>query len=274
MPTLTLVSERTAVKVHEINSLVVNIGRGDDMDIVVNSVSVSRRQAQIRLEPSGCWTIVDLGSANGSFLNGKRILTRQPLARGDEISFGAFSLFFDRVFTGPVPDLRDGDLSARPAPLPGASPAVGAGATAATAPRLAVASRPADAAPRPRPARPTDTTRMDRRDVARLQDQAARKRRAHLSWQAEGLQGVWYLERSDRAAVLVGRSDLCDLRVPAAPRNHLFIVRAGGRYEIRNLSGWHRMTVNGAVVRRALLDDGDVIEIGRLHMVFADDLDA
>jgi hypothetical protein len=265
MPTLTLVSERTPVKVHEINSLVVNVGRGDDMDIVVDSVSVSRRQAQIRLEPNGCWTIVDLGSANGSFLNGRRILTRQPLARGDEISFGAFSLFFDRVFTGPAPDAREDDPAAhRVSP----APRVTGGAAPGAMPR------PAGPAPWPRLARPTDTTRMERRDVARLQDQAARKRRAHLAWQAEGLQGVWYLERSDRAAVLVGRSDLSDLRVPAGPRHHLFIVRTGGRYEIRNLSGWQRMTVNGAVTRRALLDDGAVIEIGRLRMVFADDLDA
>jgi pSer/pThr/pTyr-binding forkhead associated (FHA) protein len=243
MPTLTLVSERRPVKVHEINSLVVNIGRGEDMDVVIDSACVSRRQAQIRLEPSGAWSVVDLGSANGTFLNGRRILARQPLARGDEISFGPFSLFFDRAFTGPALEAPARRAGRRTAESPGPSP------------------------------RPTDTTRMDRRDVARLQHEAARKRRAHLAWRADSVQGMHFLERVNGAAILIGRSDLCDLRVPAGPRHHLLVIRTGGRYEVRNLSGWHRMTVNGVIARRAVLADGDEVEIARLHLVFADDLE-
>jgi hypothetical protein len=49
-------------------------------------------------------------------------------------------------------------------------------------------------------------------------------------------------------AVLVGRSALCDLRLPAGGSNqHILIVRADDGFEVRDLSRWHRMRVNGAV---------------------------
>jgi predicted component of type VI protein secretion system len=234
MPTLTLVSERTPVQVYEINSLVVNIGRGEDMDIVVDSASVSRRQAQIRLEPTGRWTVTDLDSSNGTYLNGERVVARQALTRGDEIAFGAFSLFFDRTFSAAVPD-------------------------------RASRRRPAS--------RPTETCQMHREDVARLQREVALKRRAQLKWNAGGLESTFYLERTERAAVLVGRSPLCDLRVPAGPKHHVLVVRNQAAYEIRNLSAWQRMKVNGRPLSRAVLQSGDVIEVGRLRLTFVDELD-
>ena len=81
MPTLTLVAERTPVKAYEVATLGVTIGRGEDMDIVI---------------------VEDLNSANGTFVNGQRLTVRRTLARGDEISFGKFSLFFDRALRAPV----------------------------------------------------------------------------------------------------------------------------------------------------------------------------
>ena len=67
------------------------------MDIVIDTVSVSRRQARIEMTASGQWVVEDLNSANGTFVNGQRLTSPRPLARGDEISFGKFSLFFDRA---------------------------------------------------------------------------------------------------------------------------------------------------------------------------------
>ena len=234
MPTLTLISERTPVQVYEVNSLVVNVGRGDDMDIVVDNASVSRRQAQIRLEPNGRWTVTDLGSANGTFLNGQRLVARQTLTRGDEIAFGRFSLFFDRTFSESVSD---------------------------------------QARPRPAVTLPTDTLHLAQEDVARLQREAALKRRAHVKWEAGGLDGTFYIERAERAAALIGRSDLCDLRVPAGPKHHLLLVRNRLKCEVRNLSAWYRMRVNGRVARQAVLRSGDVITAGHLRLTFVDELD-
>jgi hypothetical protein len=233
MPTLTVVSERTPVQVHEIGSLQVSIGRGDDMDIVIDHESVSRRQAQIRLERSGDWTVVDLGSVNGTYVNGQRLVASRTLARGDEIAFGAFSVFFDRTFSEVVPARRAGG---------------------------------------PRGPRPTETLRMDPDDVARLRREVALIRRAHLAWEVGGLRGTIYLERTERAAVLIGRSDLCDVRVPAGPRHHVLVIRNRTRCEVRNLCWWRRMRVNGRRAAQAVLASGDVIEIGRLRVTFVDEL--
>ena len=102
MPKLTLVLERKPVRVFDVNSSVVNIGRAEDMQLMIDNASVSRRQAQIRFGANGSWTIQDLGSVNGTFLNGRRLTSVQPLKRGDEVSFGKVSLFFDSAITEPV----------------------------------------------------------------------------------------------------------------------------------------------------------------------------
>ena len=49
-----------------------SIGRASNNDIVVEESGVSRRHAAIRNDPSGFW-IMDLGSRNGTFVNGEQI---------------------------------------------------------------------------------------------------------------------------------------------------------------------------------------------------------
>src|SRR3989304_9637451 len=116
MPQVTLVMERTPVQVYTLDRPVRRIGRGEGMEIVVDNVSVSRQQAELRQEGK-FWTVRDLGSSNGTLLNGERLSTTAlPLRPGDEISFGKFSLFFDRVFKGPVaaPDVTPAMGKANP----------------------------------------------------------------------------------------------------------------------------------------------------------------
>lgn len=62
------------------------VGRADDNDLVLPDPEVSRRHA--RLEPAGSgWRVVDLGSRNGTWLNGERI-DDAIIAAGDEVAFG------------------------------------------------------------------------------------------------------------------------------------------------------------------------------------------
>jgi hypothetical protein len=49
------------------------VGRNPDCDVVIDSPEVSRRHAQILQTPSNQWLIKDLGSSNGTFVNGKRV---------------------------------------------------------------------------------------------------------------------------------------------------------------------------------------------------------
>lgn len=48
------------------------LGRGEDADLHVEEPSVSRRHARIELTPAG-WTVVDLGSTQGTFVDGVRV---------------------------------------------------------------------------------------------------------------------------------------------------------------------------------------------------------
>ena len=62
------------------------IGRGTDADIRLPDTGVSRKHVDVVLD-SGTAIAEDLGSTNGTLVNGRRI-TRQPLADGDVIRIG------------------------------------------------------------------------------------------------------------------------------------------------------------------------------------------
>ena len=64
------------------------IGRGQANDINLADESVSRSHAELRRDRSGVITITDLGSLNGTWVNGKRITAAQRLADGDTLRFG------------------------------------------------------------------------------------------------------------------------------------------------------------------------------------------
>ncbi|HWY85870.1 MAG TPA: FHA domain-containing protein [Gemmataceae bacterium] len=60
------------------------IGRGSDCDLRVNDEDVSRHHCLIRVRGQEA-TLSDLGSSNGTFVNGKRVLSQVALVSGDEI---------------------------------------------------------------------------------------------------------------------------------------------------------------------------------------------
>ncbi len=79
--------------VHDVAGQVTTIGRSRENDVVVVDANVSRRHAEIRQEDGGYW-VVDLGSTNGTQVNGKRV-DRARLESGDHVVFGATEFVFD-----------------------------------------------------------------------------------------------------------------------------------------------------------------------------------
>ncbi len=73
---------------HRIGGRSVTIGSAEDNDLVLPHRTVSAHHASIRQTAGSCY-IRDLGSTNGTFLNGQRIEVEQPLRPGDEVRFGA-----------------------------------------------------------------------------------------------------------------------------------------------------------------------------------------
>jgi hypothetical protein len=67
------------------------IGRSPDCDLVLSDPTVSRRHARLRRLPQG-WEIHDLGSTNGTRVNGWHVGVPQQVQPGDVVSFGALSL--------------------------------------------------------------------------------------------------------------------------------------------------------------------------------------
>ncbi|MFD8390741.1 FHA domain-containing protein [Streptomyces sp. NPDC059680] len=76
----------------------VRIGRAADNDLVVDDLIVSRRHAELRAHPDGTYEIIDLGSHNGTYLNGRPV-TRAPMGPGDIVGIGhvAFCLVGDEL---------------------------------------------------------------------------------------------------------------------------------------------------------------------------------
>jgi pSer/pThr/pTyr-binding forkhead associated (FHA) protein len=63
------------------------VGRSSDLDMVLVEEMVSRKHARIELK-DGAITIEDLGSTNGTFVNGERIV-KAPLKEGDRVLIGS-----------------------------------------------------------------------------------------------------------------------------------------------------------------------------------------
>ncbi len=71
----------------------ITIGRLPGNTIVLGDPTVSGQHAVIRRD-GAAYLLTDLGSSNGTFVNGERITGSQRLAPGDQIQFGAVSLRF------------------------------------------------------------------------------------------------------------------------------------------------------------------------------------
>jgi adenylate cyclase len=70
------------------------IGRHPENDFILQESWISRRHAMIQQESNQQYHIIDLGSANGTFVNGSRIVTPTPVHTGDIIALGKTEFIF------------------------------------------------------------------------------------------------------------------------------------------------------------------------------------
>ncbi len=90
---------RTAIVVVEGRRMVVGergatLGRSRQCEIVIDDPNVSRRHAELRPR-GGSWVLTDLGSTNGSRVNGRDIESPTVVKPGDEIELGTAVLRFE-----------------------------------------------------------------------------------------------------------------------------------------------------------------------------------
>jgi predicted component of type VI protein secretion system len=105
---LQVVKGRSTTTTLKLNDGVTSIGRHDDCVIRIKSSQVSRRHCEL-LEEGDTLTLRDLGSSNGTFVNGKRVLGHQVLKHGDEVTLGAVTLRVAKLgqpAPGPVASIK------------------------------------------------------------------------------------------------------------------------------------------------------------------------
>ncbi|MEX0753895.1 MAG: FHA domain-containing protein [Actinomycetota bacterium] len=75
-----------------IEAVATTIGRVPESDVFLDDVTVSRSHARVERR-DGAFFVTDLGSLNGTYVNGERV-DETKLASGDEIQVGKFKLVF------------------------------------------------------------------------------------------------------------------------------------------------------------------------------------
>ena len=85
----------SAIKAWELSGKITyRVGRGPTNDIILAYSWVSRQHAMIQAEENGIHNAINLGSANGTFVNGRQIFTPTRLRNGDLIGIGKTKLVF------------------------------------------------------------------------------------------------------------------------------------------------------------------------------------
>ena len=93
----------TTQQVFPLTEGVITIGREAYNDVVLIDPEASRRHCQISFQ-AGRYVVEDLGSTNGTFVNGRQIVTATTLNRGDMIEVGEMARI---LFQGPASDISE-----------------------------------------------------------------------------------------------------------------------------------------------------------------------
>jgi Protein of unknown function (DUF3662)/FHA domain len=78
---------------YSLNAPSIVLGRSSEADILIDDTGVSRRHLEIRTGP-GIAQAIDLGSTNGSYVNGQKIVGTSELADGATITMGRTKIIF------------------------------------------------------------------------------------------------------------------------------------------------------------------------------------
>lgn len=115
-----LISRHGTPREFPLSSTVTVIGREPINNVVLNDSEISRRHARITVQ-GGVYTIEDLGSTNGTFVNEQRVYEPTPLASGDAVDFGETQRF-TFLAAGADPGLQTGGIAYDPGEDPLAVP--------------------------------------------------------------------------------------------------------------------------------------------------------
>ena len=264
----------------------VQIGRAEDNDIVLSDIGVSRRHARILVE-NGSVVFEDLGSGNGSWIDGKRVRTHD-VDDGDAIHVEPFMLRFQVKRTATVAQVEAEPVEEPPPPAPVRAtpkptpkptpkaipkpkpkPVVAQPRPVPPAPPPQAAPAPLEPAPVPEPPSSDSTVAMPIGEAPIMDTPQAAVLEAV---NGTGIAG----KRFDipPQGLTIGRHEQRDivLQDVAASRFHAEVAPRGDVYWVRDCNSANGVLVNGQKVREKPLRDGDVVKIGSTEFRFTADL--
>lgn len=236
------------------------VGRGADCDIRLLSSSVSRKHGLFEAA-GGELTFSDLGSSNGSFVNGQPVKAAVNLRAGDELVMGDFR--FTVKHDDESPAAGGGGEEATQLAAPGGEediPAMwseSAGLEQASGTEFFAESSESEA---------VSAYRSGKLDVAPLGDTP------RLVGLSGGVQGkVFELKADGDRSWKIGReAGSVDLVIPdsSVSGQHAQLVNEGARWKIVNWMSTNGTFVNGHKGLSTYLKSGDVIRMGSAELAF------
>ncbi|MEK6256904.1 MAG: FHA domain-containing protein [Chloroflexota bacterium] len=127
-------------KIFELTQNEIVMGRDIDNEIVINDAEISRRHTRLLIQEGG-YVVEDLGSTNGTFVNGKKIAGSHVLQPGQTVRMGEnVTLSYEVAGFDPNATIASGGQQAAPPPrtarpAPAAQPAARASSPAAQSPQ-------------------------------------------------------------------------------------------------------------------------------------------
>ena len=233
------------------------LGRVESADLVIADPKVSRQHAKFSLQ-DGKASVEDLGSSNGTKVNGQKISGPTELGHGDTISI---EHIFLRVIVDGA-ELEEDDATVIGHNTDDATVIGRAAPDLSAVPGSWVESETADS-----------TQFMAAGSESSQVSVTRQSSEPHLILLNEqgGIAEALGLEVSSGEQTWeIGRAEQCDIQLsePTVSSRHAQLVCDGGKWRVVNLVSSNGILVNGEKRLSAYLADGDVIGLGRAKLVF------
>jgi hypothetical protein len=222
------------VRSEQFNREIIKIGRLASAHLCLDDEKISRIHSVIEVAPDGAISIIDMGSAEGTFVNGKKV-SRGALRMGDQITVGGLRIIVEPPDAPTVNEVQPAAnhavaaphaaaprpngkaaahvVGAAPAPAPASEPA----RAPAAVPAVAAAAKPAPEAPRRPALRPAAA------EVEDLSGESDLGVELRILWGDSLLDAGTFVK--PRAPVLVGETPRCTMRLEGLPAAELPVLR-------------------------------------------------
>ncbi|AKQ64420.1 Adenylate cyclase [Myxococcus hansupus] len=249
----------------------ITIGRQEGNTIRLTERNVSRRHARL-VRLNGHVVVEDLGSYNGTRINGERIAGQSPLKEGDLVQIGDYDLALQ----------AEAAANAAAGPITTKVPA----RRAEPAPEEDDSDDDAEESDHTPPSLSAADARRHSTSIIRLDQVEAERPRKVVDVSADDAPRLLVLSPDElkgqefaciRTELRIGRTDDNDITLDhrSLSRTHAKLVREdGGEWRVIDMQSANGMTVNGENYAQATLATGDIIELGHVKLRFVSAGDA